>query len=109
VPLAAGTLAFAVMAARRVFRHFLRGTQPTFLASYLILAAAGGVLPQLGTQASLAVGLGLWAVFAIGATKAARHVFWLTEEHRQPRIFGFFPILLLGGQFLTLFVLYVAP
>ncbi len=109
VPLTTATVGFAVGAGRRVFQHFLRGTQPTFLASYLILAAAGALAPALPTQAAPVLGLMLWAVFAVGATKVARHVFWLTEEHRQPRVFGFFPIALLGGQFLTLFVLHVAP
>lgn len=35
--------------------------------------------------------------------KVNRHVFWLTEEQRKPRIFGFFPVLLLGSQFLLVF------
>lgn len=109
VSLAAVAGAFALAAARRVFLHFLRGVQPTFLACYWILAAAGAALPILPPQVMPLIGLLLWAVFAIGATKVARHVFWLTEEHRQPRIFGFFPIALLGGQFLTLFLLHVAP
>jgi len=30
-------------------------------------------------------------------------VFWLMEEHRRPRILGFFPIALLGSQFLFVF------
>ena len=107
--LGAGTLAFAALAACRVFRHFLRTTQPTFLTSYLLLSAAGAVLPMIPTSISPLAGLVLWAIFAAGATKVARHVFWLTEENRRPRIFGFLPILLLGGQFLTLFVLHVAP
>lgn len=109
IPLAAAIGTFAWAAANRVFRHFLRETQPTFLACYLILAAAGGVMPLVGAQSGPIVGLALWAVFAAGATKVARHVFWLTEEHRKPRVFGFFPISLLGGQFLALFTLYVAP
>jgi len=48
----------------------------------------------------------------LGVIKVNRHVFWLTEEHRIPRIFGFFPIFLLGVQFLTLCgtkLLFVAP
>jgi hypothetical protein len=109
IPLATATCGFAFAAARRVFRHFLRDTQPTFLACYLILAAAGGVLPLVTPHFSSILGFALWAVFAVGATKVARHVFWLTEEHRKPRIFGFFPITLLAGQFLTLFILCLAP
>lgn len=99
-------LALAAAAARDVFRHFLRGDQPTFLASYLLLCAAGAfVSAATGTGGAALVGLGLWATFAVGAVKVNRHVFWLVEEQRWPRIFGFFPILLLGAQFLTLYAL----
>jgi hypothetical protein len=107
--LGAATVAFSLVAAARIFGHFLRGPQPTFLASYLILAMAGSVLPWLADGAQPAAALGLWAVFAAGTMKVNRHVFWLTEEHRQPRVFGFFPIALLGGQFLTLYFLFAAP
>jgi hypothetical protein len=99
-------LVFAVMAARRIFHHFLRGHQPTFLAGYLVLALAGAVVPGLPEAWAAQVALFLWAVFAMGSVKVNRHVFWLTEEQRAPRIFGFFPILLLGAQFLILFALH---
>jgi hypothetical protein len=102
-------LAFAAAAARRVFRHFLRDTQPTFLASYLILAAAGAVLPNFGAAWAPWLSLLLWLVFTAGTVKVNRHVFWLTEECRRPRVFGFFPVALLGAQFLTLFLLDLAP
>ena len=46
-----------------------------------------------------------WGVFLFGSVKANREVFWMTEEHRLPRIFGFFPIALLGLQFVAIFVL----
>ncbi len=94
---------FSWFAARRIFSHFLRGSQPTFLASYLILCLAGAIAPALPTAWSPVVSLFLWSVFAIGTIKVNRYVFWLTEEHRLPRIFGFFPIALLGTQFLSLF------
>ena len=49
---------------------------------------------------------GLWGAFAIGSVKAGRHVFWLAEEHRRPRVFGFLPIALLGAQFLGLYAIH---
>ena len=99
----------STLAARRIFRHFLRSEQPTFLVSYLLLSAAGVVIPFLHGTAAVAGALLLWLCYAVGSVKVNRHVFWLAEEHRLPRICGFFPILLLGGQFLTLFALSLAP
>ncbi|MBX3438883.1 MAG: hypothetical protein KF861_15435, partial [Planctomycetaceae bacterium] len=96
-------VAFSVFAARRIFGHFLRGTQPTFLACYLLLAFAGAIVPNLPATLSWLTALGLWCLFAAGTMKVNRHVFWLVEEHRLPRICGYFPVLLLGGMFLTLF------
>jgi hypothetical protein len=101
--LLAGNCTFATLAARRIFRHFLRSSQPTFVASYGILCVAATLLPLVPVGMAPWLALGLWSVFAVGAVKVNRHVFWLTEEHRLPRVCGFFPILLLGGQFLTLF------
>jgi hypothetical protein len=99
-------LVLAVAAARTIFHHFLRGHQPTFLASYLLLAVAGALVPGLPAAWAPMLVLALWAVFAAGSVKVNRHVFWLTEEHRAPRICGFLPIALLGGQFLMLFLLH---
>ena len=99
-------LAFALAAARTIFHHFLRSHQPTFLVSYLLLALAGAVVPGLPEAWAPVLLLALWAIFAVGSVKVNRHVFWLTEEQRAPRIFGFFPIILLGTQFLMLFALY---
>lgn len=82
------------VAARQIFAHFLRGDQPTFTASYLALCLAGAVVPDLPLAWSPGVALFLWAIFSIGTVKVNRHVFWLTEEQRLPRIFGFFPITL---------------
>lgn len=90
------------LAARRIFGHFLRGNQPTFTACYLTLCLAGAVVADLPLTWWPGVVLFLWATFAIGTVKVNRHIFWLIEEHRLPRIFGFFPIALLGTQFLTL-------
>jgi len=88
---------FSILAARRIFRHFLRQTQPTFLASFVILSFSGAIVPTLSADLAPWAALVLWIVFAAGVVKVNRHVFWLTEQHRQPRICGFFPILLLGG------------
>ena len=96
---------FASAVARRIFHHFLRGSQPTFVASYLVLCMAGAIAPGLPATWSPWIALVFWAVFIAGVIKVNRHVFWLTEEHRLPRIFGFFPIALLGTQFLTLFAI----
>ncbi len=93
----------------RIFNHFLRGQQPTFVACYLALAAAGAVVPQLPTAWWPATAFGLWSLMTVGTVKVHRHVFWLTEEHRLPRIFGFFPIAVLGAEFLLLFVSYLFP
>lgn len=95
--------AFGLFAARRAFNHFLCMPQRTFLASYLTLCVAGAVVPGLPVLWWPAVAIFLWAVFTAGIVKVNRHVFWLSEEHRLPRIFGFFPIALLGGQFIVLF------
>jgi hypothetical protein len=93
------------LAAWRIFHHFLRKPQPTFFACYLILCLAGAIVLGLPSTWSPLVALGLWAVLTAGVVKVNRHVFWLTEEHRLPRIFGFFPILLLGAQFAAVFLL----
>jgi hypothetical protein len=106
VVLFAANLAFAWPAARSVFSHFLRSEQPTFLASYITLAAAGALAPLLPGGLAPWAALALWGVFTAGAVKASRRVFWLGEEHRLPRIFGFFPIGLLGAQYLAIFLLH---
>eukprot|EP00913_Durusdinium_trenchii_P008980 g8446.t1 len=99
----------ASVAATRIFAHFLRRTQPTFVAAYLVLCLAGALLPLMSGAASYVAVAVLWGVFTIGAVKVSRHVFWLAEEYHWPRVCGFFPILLLGTQFATLFAFNVAP
>ncbi|REJ92551.1 MAG: hypothetical protein DWQ34_12850 [Planctomycetota bacterium] len=98
-----GNAVFASFAARRILRHFLRRTQPTFVASYVVLSLAGAVVPALPVSLAPWTGFFVWLVFAAGTMKVNRHVFWLTEERRLPRVFGFFPVALLGGLFLVLF------
>ncbi|HEY4261260.1 MAG TPA: hypothetical protein VGM98_13930 [Schlesneria sp.] len=101
-------LLWSAIASWRIFGHFLRRPQPTFFACYLILCIAGAVVPGLPAAWSLGVVLFLWAVFTVGTVKVNRHVFWLTEEHQLPRVFGFFPILLLGAQFAAVYLLGIA-
>lgn len=101
-------LVWSAVASWRIFGHFLRRPQPTFFISYLVLCVAGAVVPGLPASWGLGLSLFLWSVFAIGTIKVNRHVFWLTEEQRLPRIFGFFPVLLLGTQFAAVFLLGIA-
>ncbi|HVW01239.1 MAG TPA: hypothetical protein VHB77_12895, partial [Planctomycetaceae bacterium] len=107
--LVAFTFVLSSVAAGRIFQHWFRIPQRTFLVSYLALSVAGAIVPVLPTQWPTATGIVLWLIFTAGTLKVNRHVFWLIEEHRQPRIFGFLPIALLGGMFVGLFVLLVAP
>lgn len=94
--------ALLFLAGRSIFHHFLRGHQVTFWVCYSLLAVAGA-MPQIGSSLLSIAGVAVfWAVMTVGVVKVNRHVFWLAEEHRMPRIFGFFPILLLGVQFLML-------
>lgn len=108
----AGNLFFCALAASRVFSLLLRSPQPTFVACHVALCAMGTCAPWLGewlgVTAAPWVTLLLWGIFTLGAVKVNRHVFWLNEERRHPRIMGFFPVALLGGQFLLLFAAYFA-
>lgn len=106
--LLAANAALAWVASNQIFGLLLRRTQPTLVASYLLLSLAGAIVPTLPTSCAPLTGLVLWFVFTAGAVKANRHVFWLTEELRLPRIFGFFPIGLLGLQYVLLFTFGVA-
>ena len=91
--------AVACYAAVDISRRLLGGWQPTFVASYLILSLAGVAVPFITSSWEYVTILGLWGVMAVGSIKINRHIFWLTEELRAPRVFGFLPILLLGSQF----------
>ena len=99
---------FSTLAARRIFRHFLRGDQPAVLISFLSLSLLGAVAPILPAAMGPLWAFLAWALFAFGSVKANREVFWMTEEHKLPRIFGFFPIALFGLQFLGIFGWYFA-
>jgi len=105
-------LALSLVVSRRIVTHFLRGSQTTFTASFVLLSLAGAIMPGVSwgdspVLVALAVFV-LWALFAAGTIKVNRRVFWLVEERRLPRVCGFFPILLLGSQFLLLFALNLA-
>lgn len=100
---------FAVIASGQIFRHFLRRPEYIFTAAYVVLSVAGAVIPGLPSGAAPLLALALWSVFAIGSMRVNRHIFWLTADHRWPRVCAFFPILLLGSQFLILFASSLAP
>lgn len=96
--------AFLLFAATRIFDHQLRGRQTTFVAAYVLLSIAGALPRLTHPLLSFSVSLALWFVMSVGMVKVNRHIFWLAEEHRWPRIFAFFPSLLLGVLFLMLMV-----
>lgn len=98
-------LILSAVATHRIFVHFLRRPQLTFEFCYLALCLAGAVAPGLPQSWSPGMTGLLWLLFIAGTVKVNRHVFWLCEELRQPRVFGFVPILLLGAQFLGLFAI----
>lgn len=102
-------IGFCTLVSDCILRHFLRERQPTFGVCFLALSIAGAVLPGVPSHTTVAgaalTSLVLWLLFAVGTIKVNRHVFWLVEQRQVPRICGFFPILLLGGQFLLLFTL----
>ncbi|MEQ9411894.1 MAG: hypothetical protein RIK87_29535 [Fuerstiella sp.] len=94
--------AFLWYASSRILDHLLRERQTTFLISYQLLCMAGA-MPVLSSAPTAFAFIALcWVVFTAGVVKVNRHAFWLAEEHRWPRVFGFLPIVLLGVQFLIL-------
>ena len=103
------SVAFALFASSQIFRHFLRRPEYVFTAAYVVLSVAGAVVHGLPSVAAPWVALLLWFVFAVGATRVNKHIFWLVADHRWPRVCAFFPILLLGGQFLILFASSLVP
>lgn len=95
--------AFAAGASRRMLADLLRSVPHAYWVAYLILCVSGALAPAVPAAQTPAAALALWAVFTAGLIKVNRHVFWLAEEQRWPRIFGFFPSVLLAAQFLTVF------
>lgn len=95
------TTGLAVPVARQHFGALLHGVPASYLGCYLLLALAGALLPLVPETLALpAVGL-LWGLVTVGTVKINRHVFWLGEASREPRIFGFFPAAVLMGQCLV--------
>jgi hypothetical protein len=89
-------------ASKRIFDDWLRGRQTTFLVSYVVLCVAGA-FPVIATPwLAASFSLFLWLVMTVGVIKVNRHVFWLVEEYRSPRVFGFLPVGLLGSLFVLL-------
>lgn len=95
-------IGLTVFAASRILKGWLHTSQITFLVSYVVLCLAG-CMPAITTGWLAAIiTAALWLTMTIGVVKVNRHVFWLTEEHRLPRVCGFLPIGLLALQFVIL-------
>ncbi len=93
---------FMGYAADRIFKHWLRGRQPTFLAAYMLLSLAGALPVIDPSWLAVLFSCGFWLVMTLGVLKVNRHTFWLAEEQRWPRIYGFAPIAILGAQLIAL-------
>ena len=92
-------IGLTVFAASRILKGWLHNSQIAFLVSYVVLCLAG-TMPAITTGWLAAIiTAALWLTMTIGVVKVNRHVFWLTEEHRLPRVCGFLPIGLLALQF----------
>ena len=102
-------LGFTALASRRILQTLLRTVPQTYWIAYLVLCASGALVPALPSVPVFAAAVSLWAVMTVGIVKVNRHVFWLAEEERWPRIFSFYPTALLAAQFLTIFALNFAP
>lgn len=96
--------AFMAFAADRIFKHWLQGRQVTFLAAYMLLCLAGALPVVNQTWLAILFACGFWLVMTLGVLKVNRRIFWLTEEHRWPRVYGFTPIAILGTQLIALYV-----
>lgn len=116
--------AFLWFASSRILDHLLRGRQTTFLLSYCLLSLAGAMpafhVPVADATATAAEMASVqaaativrmqafafmaicWVLMTAGIVKVNRYTFWLAEEHRLPRVFGFLPIAMLGLQFILL-------
>ena len=95
-------LGFMYFAAKQIFESLLGESQPTFTWSYMLLCLGGALPAVTDVSAAMALSAGCWMVMTIGSIKVNRHIFWLMEEHHRPRVFAFFPIALLGLQFLAI-------
>lgn len=95
-------MAFLWFASSRILDHLLRGRQTTFLISYQLLCLAGAAPAFVGAVPAFVFMSVCWLIFTVGVVKVNRHTFWLAEEGRVPRVFGFLPIAMLGLQFVIL-------
>ncbi len=86
---------------RPIFRSWLLREQPVFLSSYCLLCLAGAVPHVTSPFIGGLFVITLWTVMTAGVIKVNRHVFWLTESHQRPKVFGFFPIQLLSLLFIS--------
>ena len=92
-----------VYAGDRIFKHWLQGRQTTFVAAYMMLCLAGAMPIIQTTWLAVLFVCGFWSVMTLGVLKVNRHLFWLAEENKWPRVFGFFPIAILSTQFVVLY------
>ncbi|MEP3479250.1 MAG: hypothetical protein ABJZ55_08390 [Fuerstiella sp.] len=100
-PFLVGTV-FLWFASKAIFDHILRARQTTFWVCYCLLCMAGA-LPQMSSPITAFVFLVVaYGVMTAGVLKVNRHVFGLTMQSQEPRLFGFFPIALLGTLFMIL-------
>ena len=95
---------FMLFAGDRIFSHWLHGRQAAFVAAYMLLCLAGAMPVINSTWLAVLFSVGFWLVMTIGVVRVNRHVFWLTEEHNLPRVFGFLPIAILATQCVVLLV-----
>lgn len=92
----------AWFASTRILDHWLQGRQTTFIISYVVLCMAGALPVITNSWIASIIAVILWVVMTAGVIKVNRHIFWMVEEYRAPRIFGFLPIGLLGLLFIML-------
>lgn len=95
-------VAFLWYSSSRIFDFLLRGRQTSFLISYMLLCVAGAIPAAVHPIPAAILFAALWAVMTIGVVKVNRYMFWMAEEKRWPRVFGFLPIAILGLQFTSL-------
>ena len=100
------TAVFLWFASSMILDNLLRGRQTTYLISYQLLCFAGAI-PAFSSGNTLTAFVFMsvcWFVMTAGVLKVNRHVFWINEDHRSPRVFGFLPVALLAAQFLILMI-----
>ena len=71
----------------------------TATAAEMASVQAAATIVRMQAFAFMAI---CWVLMTAGIVKVNRYTFWLAEEHRLPRVFGFLPIAMLGLQFILL-------